>query len=143
MLNTQIAEGLQVIHLPERVDAAVLRTVLLALGEVPSRGALRCVLDFTGTAHIRFQDLRDFTRRVRERFDDSRPIALAGLNEYCEEIVRFALRADDWDLFQEVDRVVAAGPAWGNALPAEMVSSRGRELRVADGSLDFAAPSLN
>jgi len=143
MPNTQINEGLQVFHLPSRVDDAVLRHVVHALGAIPTRGAYRCVLDFTGTAHVRFQDLQQFARIVRERFRPDRPILLTSLNRYCREIVRFALSAEDWDLFQETERMVAPVPALGNAVASGLASSWGRDLRLGDGLPGYPVPSLN
>lgn len=143
MLSTQIADGLQIFHLPARVDGAVLQNVLHALDALPARGPFRCVLDFAGTAHVRFQDLQQFTRIVRERYSSDRPILLTSLSRYCREVVRFALAAEDWDLFQEAGRVVASRPALGSAGAGGPASSWGRDLRLGDGLPEYPVPSLN
>ncbi len=142
MLSTQVEDGLRIYYLPTRVDTAALQHVVRALEALPARGQIRCALDFTGTTHIRYRDLQQFARTVRARFDGARPILLTSLTAYCREIVRFALAAEDWDLFQEAERVVAAGPALGSAEPARPASNWGRDLRVGVEPA-YPVPSLN
>lgn len=140
---TQIAGGLQFFRMPAQVDSGAWACVLSALEALPSLAGVRCVLDFTSSVHIRYPDLQRFAQTVRERLRPTRPVLLIGLSPYCGEIVRFALRAEDWDLFQEAERVVAIGRAWGNAGPMESSASSGRDAQDSERRRVLPLPSVN
>lgn len=98
--NARTEGECRVVLLPGEVTWDVLRPILDEIA-ASARPTL-WVLSFLHTQHIRFQALRRFVRRVRQLGPLPRPIVLAGLNPYCEQILQFALIPVDWDLFLEV-----------------------------------------
>ena len=143
MPTTQIAGGLQFFRMPTQVDAGAWECVVSALEALPSLAGVQCVLDFRSSSHLRYQDLQQFAQAVRERLRPSRPVLLIGLSPYCGEIVRFALRAEDWELFQEAERVVTLGRAWGNAGPVASPTSSGRDAQTIERRRALPLPSMN
>jgi hypothetical protein len=142
MPTTQTAAAWRIFHLPTKVEETALASVICALEETPPANSVQCVLDFSASSHVRFQDFQKFTQFFRERLRLSHPILLAGLNPYCEEILRFALRAEDWELFCRLEPVAPAGTTWGNVgRPA--LASRGREAQWCEGVRNLPAPSVN
>jgi hypothetical protein len=89
----------RVLQLPVNLTRAALQTIMDALAAVP---AGQWVFDFRRTRHIQFKALQELVRRLQALGPFPRPIVLAGLTPYCEEIVYFALHSRDWDLFIEV-----------------------------------------
>ena len=89
-----------VFRLPIWVGPEALRSVLEELAS--SRGGALLILDFQDTMHIQLQALQQFMGRIRQLGPLPRPIILAGLNPYCEQILRFVLIPHDWDQFLEV-----------------------------------------
>lgn len=143
MPGTQVVAGIRVFRLPAQVDSEVWACVWRDLEAIVGSGATQCVLDFGSTEHIRYQDLQQFARIVRERWQPSRPVLLSNLNSYCGEICRFALSAGDWDHFRRVERVMAAERAWGNAGSGARTVSGGRAAQRIEGGRFLPPPSLN
>jgi hypothetical protein len=143
MPGAQVVVDVRVFRLPARVDREVLTRVWHDLEASAGTMATQCVLDFALTEHIRFQDLQQFVRIVRERWQPSRPVLLSNLNSYCGEICRFALSAGDWDHFRRVERVMAAERAWGNAGSGVRTVFRERAAQRVAGGRFLPPPSLN
>ena len=89
-----------VLRLPVWVGSEALRSVLEEVASPGHRALL--ILDFQDTKHIQLQALQQFMNRIRQLGPLPRPIILAGLNPYCEQILRFVLIPHDWDQFLEV-----------------------------------------
>jgi hypothetical protein len=142
MPDAQVAAGFRIFRLPARVDIGVWTHVTAALEGAAAQASVQCVLDCTFSEHVRYQDLRQFARIVREELHPSRPILLIGLSRYCAEIFRFALEARDWDHFREVERLEVTERAWGNAGIATRAGQRGRAARKGYGRL-LSLPSPN
>ena len=111
MERTQGALLLRVFRLPPRVDAEALQVVKEEM--LSGRRDQACLLDFSRTHHIRFQDLQRFAWAVRRGLETARPVLLMGLSDYCERIVLYALQAEDWDRFHLVAEPEATAPGGG------------------------------
>ena len=121
-----------VLRLPVWVGSEALRSVLEEIAS-PGRRAL-LILDFQDTKHIQLQALQQFMGRIRQLGPLPRPILLAGLNPYCEQILRFALNPHDWDQFLEVTGDLDLTAPRGNGT-VEDVASEWEQL----GNGGFAA----
>ena len=73
------------------------------------------LLDFSCVRHIDFRAFRGFVAGLRNLADTPGPILLVGLSPYCQEILRFALRPRDWELFEEL--FMEIGTPRGNGVP--------------------------
>ena len=71
MEHVQAGLQLRIFRLPACVDAEALWVVRAEMSH--GRPDDACVLDFSRTRHIRFQDLRDFARSARRWLDAARP----------------------------------------------------------------------
>ena len=130
--------AMRLIQMPATVDSDALATVV---DHVLGAAGSICVLDFEATAHIDFRALQRFTERLRRSGMIAGPIWMINLSAYCEEIVRFALEACDWDLFQGMDEDgVAAGPRGSDAEATWLGTFDGDE---AGGVIGFDPPCLN
>lgn len=74
----------------------------LVVWAVQSGGTTQLTIDFQNTSHIDFRAARSFVTRIRALYPSLPPIRIVGLDPYCEQILRFALGAADWDLFELV-----------------------------------------
>lgn len=143
MEHVQAGLRLRIFRLPACVDAEALWVVRAEMSH--GRPDDACVLDFSRTRHIRFQDLRDFARSARRWLDAARPVFLLGLNDYCERIVLYALEAQDWDRFRLVGESGGMAPDGGNAgaVPWRFESSRREDVLGTGGLGGLPVPSLN
>ncbi len=101
MLPGPMGNKVQRYALPARVAHGEVDELVVWL--VRTGGTLAVTLDFTDTAHIDFRAVRALIARVREIHSSLPPIRMVGLNPYCEQILRYALEASDWDLFETVE----------------------------------------
>lgn len=143
MDHARVRVTLRIFRLPACVDDVVLDAVIDELVTLDRDCA--CVLEFSSTRHIRFRDLQRFSRIVRDGIVPVRPILLAGLSDYCERIVRYALGAEDWERFRVVAGLDAVVPAGG--MPATPPRVRlGTERGLGSGFGGFGElpfPSMN
>ena len=109
-----------VLQLPVWVGAEALRKVMEEL-LAPGRRAL-LILDFQKTMHIQLQALQQFAAGIRQLGPLPRPIVLAGLNPYCEQILRFVLIPPDWDQFLEVTGELELTVPRGNGMDEEFAT---------------------
>jgi hypothetical protein len=119
MQRRERTASLRVLRLPVNLTFAALQTIMDAVAAGPSAG--QWVFDFCLTRHIQFKALQELVRRLQTLGPFPRPIILAGLTPYCEEIVYFALQSRDWDLFIEVSGDGALPAPGGNDGGSECV----------------------